>query len=107
MSWCAGKFAKFGRKLDTDRRPEDSDQLSSPVENVGPALVTGLKVRYPGLAQTRRETLRKEKATEEKGAVDRVARERVPEEWHAGKVARHEASIYAGSCSEGPTRRSW
>src|SRR6266446_110803 len=62
---------------------------------LAPSLATGLKVRYPGLANTRRETLRKEKAAEEQGGVDGVARERVPKEGHAGKVARREASARA------------
>src|SRR5260370_7707179 len=58
---------------------------------LAPSLATGLKVRYPGLANTRRETLRKEKAAEEQGGVDGVARERVPKVGHAGKAARREA----------------
>src|SRR6266404_3301937 len=62
---------------------------------LAPSLATGLKVRYPGLANTRRETLRKEKAAEEQGGVDGVACERVPNEGHAGKVARREACARA------------
>src|SRR5258708_21616244 len=55
----------------------------------------GLKARYYRLAQARREPLGQGEAAKEQRGVKRVAGECVPEERHAGEVARCEASAGA------------
>src|SRR5260370_1203762 len=44
---------------------------------LAPSLATGLKVRYPALANTRRETLRKENTAEQQAGVGGAARSEV------------------------------